>query len=127
MCTQKKSSLCLRVVRKKPRKDLLGGSVRLLRVIALLAAWNAVAARRPPAARNRHDVVERQVLRADIPMAVMADALRNERAPPVGLAKLARLFALAPHMRRIGIQVKPVFHASLNRRLLALCERFVVL
>ena len=95
----------MRTVREKSRKDLLGWSVRLLRVIALFAAWNAVAARRPPAARNRHDVVERQVLRADVPMAVVADALRDERAPPVGLAKLARLFALAPHMRRIGVQV----------------------
>ena len=72
------------------------------------------------AARDWHDVVEGEVLRPDLASTVVADALRDLGAPPVRLTQLARLRALAPHVRGIGIEIKPVVHiAGIRCRMVA--------
>ena len=90
-------------------QDLFGGGVRLLGVIALLAAWNAVSTCRSAAARNGNHMIHREILRAYVLVAVMAHALCKLCAPPVRGTQIPRPSAFALHVHGICIYVQPVF------------------
>ena len=86
-------------------QDLFGGGVRLLGVIALLAAWNAVSTRRSAAARNGNHMIHREILRAYVLVAVVAHALCELCTPPVRSAQIPSLGAFALHMHGICVYV----------------------
>ena len=90
---------------KQAVQYLFGGGIRLLGVVALLAAGNAVPARRLAATRNGNHVIHRKILRADVLVAVMAHSLCELCAPPVRSAQIPRLGAFALHMHGICVYV----------------------
>ena len=55
-------------------------------------------------------MIHRKVFRADLASTIVAHALLQLRAPPVGVAQLPGLLALALYVRGVGVQVEPVAH-----------------
>ena len=88
---------------------LLGGSVRLLGVVALLAAGDAVPSRRSAAARDWNHMIHREILRSHVLVAVVAHALCELCPPPIRGTQIPRLGAFALHVHGIRIYVQPVF------------------
>src|SRR5215472_9599944 len=68
---------------------------RLLLRVAVLAGGNGVAAHGASAADQGHEVIHRERSRADLPLAVVADAGRDPPLPPRAGAQLARSRLLA--------------------------------
>ena len=86
---------------------MLSRSVRLLFIVTLLAARDAIAPRRTPTSRNRHNMVKCDILLAYIFAAVMTHSLFQLLAPPIRTPQFARPLALSLYMRRIRIEIKP--------------------
>src|SRR5262249_2836813 len=85
----------------------------LLARVAVLAGRHHVAAHRGAAAAERHDVIHRERLMADLAAAVVAESRRNPPLPPLAGAQLARPGALALELvgvdRRVVVtHVRPV-------------------
>ena len=84
---------------------LFGGGIRLLGVVALLAARYAVSACRLAASRNGDHMIHREILRAYVLVAVVAHALCELCTPPVRSAQIPSLGAFALHMHGICVYV----------------------
>lgn len=61
-------------------------------------------------------MIKRQVFASDMTMTIMTLALLQERAPPIRLLQLSRLFALALDVNRIGIKIEPICHIISSKR-----------
>lgn len=95
-------------------KYLLRWGVRLLGVVAFLAAGDAIPTSGLAAASDWNHVVHRKVVGPYMAMAIVALTSRKLRAPPVGITQFPRLDALTLHVLRVWIQVKPlVVHARM--------------
>jgi hypothetical protein len=98
-----------RLLAEKAVQYLLCRCIGFFRVIALLAASDAIAACGPTAARNRNNVIHRKIFRTYVLAAIMAHALRQLSAPPIRGAQLSRLRPFTLHMNGIGIEIQPIF------------------